>query len=84
VAHSAGVRSINRSRDTTLVRRGCGDVAVLPPGVHSQTLPRDDRQTIRLGKNAEMVVLTGITHHETGRYVEGLRRAVPWLKELWK
>jgi len=36
------------------------------------------------GRNAEMVVLTGIAHYETGRYVEGLRRAVPWLKELWK
>lgn len=41
-------------------------------------------QLKELGKNAEMVVLTGITHYETGRYVEGLRRAVPWLKEIWK
>lgn len=38
----------------------------------------------QLGKNAEMVVLTGVTHYDTGGYVEGLRRAVPWLKELWK
>lgn len=38
----------------------------------------------QIGKNAEMVVLTGITHYETGRYVEGLRRAVPWLNDLWK
>ena len=38
----------------------------------------------QLGKNAEMVVLTGITHYETGKYVDGLRRAVPWLKDLWK
>lgn len=38
----------------------------------------------QLGKNAEMVVLTGVTHYETGRYVEGLRRAVPWLRALWK
>ena len=36
------------------------------------------------GRNAEIVILTGITHYETGRYVDGLRRAVPWLKELWK
>ena len=38
----------------------------------------------QLGKNAEIVVLTGITHYETHRYVEGLRRAVPWVKNLWK
>ncbi|MBI2828591.1 MAG: dienelactone hydrolase family protein [Acidobacteria bacterium] len=38
----------------------------------------------QLGKNAEIVVLTGITHYETSRYVEGLRRAVPWVKDLWK
>ena len=37
-----------------------------------------------LGQNAEIVVLTGITHYETSRYVEGLRRAVPWVKDLWK
>lgn len=38
----------------------------------------------KLSKNAELVVLTGPTHFEVDRYVDGLRRAVPWLKALWK
>jgi len=36
------------------------------------------------GLNAELVELSGITHHQTYRFVDGLRRAVPWLKALWK
>ncbi len=36
------------------------------------------------GGRAELVVLTGISHYETYRFVDGLRRAVPWLKEIWK
>ncbi len=35
------------------------------------------------GANAELITLTGITHYETYRFVDGLRRAVPWLKEIW-
>jgi dipeptidyl aminopeptidase/acylaminoacyl peptidase len=38
----------------------------------------------RMGKNAQIVVLTGITHYQTDRHVDGLRRAVPWLQALWK
>lgn len=38
----------------------------------------------KMGKTAEIVVLTGITHFQTDRHVDGLRRAVPWLKNLWK
>ena len=38
----------------------------------------------QLGKNAEIVVLTGIAHYETSRYVGGLRRAITWLNDLWK
>jgi predicted peptidase len=38
----------------------------------------------RAGVRAEMVTLTGITHHETNRHAEGLRKAVAWLTELWK
>jgi predicted peptidase len=38
----------------------------------------------KMGKNAELVVVNGITHFETYRHVDGLRKAVPWLNELWK
>jgi len=36
------------------------------------------------GVNAELVSLTGISHFQTNRFVDGLRKAVPWLKEVWK
>ena len=36
------------------------------------------------GVNAKLIALTGITHFETHRFVDGLRQAVPWLRELWK
>jgi predicted peptidase len=36
------------------------------------------------GVRAELVVLSGISHHETNRFVDGLRRAVPWLKQTWQ
>jgi predicted peptidase len=36
------------------------------------------------GLNAQLVVLTGITHFETDRFVDGLRRAVPWIQQIWK
>ncbi len=36
------------------------------------------------GVRAELVELSGIAHHQTYRFVDGLRRAVPWLKELWR
>lgn len=38
----------------------------------------------KAGVQAELVVLTGISHHETQRFTDGLRRAVPWLKAVWK
>ena len=38
----------------------------------------------KAGVRAEMVVLTGISHYQTNRFVDGLRKAVPWLKEIWK
>ncbi len=38
----------------------------------------------KAGTRAELVALTGITHYETYRFVDGLRRAVPWLREIWK
>jgi predicted peptidase len=36
------------------------------------------------GINAELITLSGITHFQTYRFVDGLRRAVPWLEEVWK
>ena len=38
----------------------------------------------KAGVRAEINILTGITHYETSRFVDGLRKAVPWLKEIWK
>jgi len=36
------------------------------------------------GVSVELVVLDGITHFETLRYVEPLMDAVPWIKEAWE
>jgi predicted peptidase len=36
------------------------------------------------GINAQIVVLNGIEHFETYRFVGGLRQAVPWVREIWK
>jgi len=36
------------------------------------------------GTHAKLIALTGITHFETYRFVDGLRQAVPWLREIWK
>ena len=36
------------------------------------------------GLNAQLVVLTGIAHFETSRFVNGLRQAVPWVQQIWK
>jgi pimeloyl-ACP methyl ester carboxylesterase len=38
----------------------------------------------KAGVRAELVVLTGISHGQTQRFVPGLRRVVPWIKEVWK
>ena len=38
----------------------------------------------KAGVRAEFIPLTGISHYETNRFVDGLRRAVPWIKETWK
>lgn len=38
----------------------------------------------KAGVRAELVILTGISHHQTNRFVDGLRRAVPWLKQIWQ
>jgi predicted peptidase len=36
------------------------------------------------GLDAQIVVLTGISHYETNRFVDGLRQAVPWIQQVWK
>ena len=36
------------------------------------------------GVPVQFVELKGISHYETPRFADGLKRAVPWLKELWK
>jgi len=38
----------------------------------------------KAGVNAKLIPLNGITHYETQRFSEPLRRAVPWLREVWK
>jgi predicted peptidase len=38
----------------------------------------------KAGVRADMIVLTGISHYQTNRFVDGLRQAAPWLKEIWK
>jgi predicted peptidase len=38
----------------------------------------------KAGVRADILVLTGISHYETSRFVDGLKQAVPWLKEIWK
>ena len=36
------------------------------------------------GVNAQLVTVNGIQHYETYRFVEPLRQAVPWVREIWK
>jgi len=36
------------------------------------------------GVNAQIVVLSGIQHFETYKFVDGLRQAVPWIRDAWK
>jgi predicted peptidase len=36
------------------------------------------------GIRAELIELSGIRHHQTYRFVDPLKQAVPWLKDLWK
>ena len=38
----------------------------------------------KAGVNAKLIAVTGMTHFETYRFVDGLRQAVPWLREIWK
>ena len=59
--------------------------------VHSQadeTVPIEATRSAiaalrKSGVRAELVELKGIPHHQTYRFADGLKQAVPWLKELW-
>ena len=35
------------------------------------------------GVRADIIVLQGVTHYETARFADALKRAVPWLRETW-
>jgi dipeptidyl aminopeptidase/acylaminoacyl peptidase len=37
-----------------------------------------------LGVKAELVTLDRPTHFQTSAHVEGVRRAVAWLREIWR
>ena len=37
----------------------------------------------KAGVNARLVVLTGVSHYETGRFAAALRQAVPWIRDIW-
>lgn len=57
--------------------------------VHDTVVPigptQDAIATLKsAGVRAEMVVLSGPGHHETYKFVDGLRQAVPWLQQIWK
>jgi predicted peptidase len=38
----------------------------------------------KAGVNATLISLTGVTHYETNRFAGALRKAVPWLNEVWR
>ena len=38
----------------------------------------------KLGVNAKLIALTGITHFETYRFRDALQQTIPWLREVWK
>jgi predicted peptidase len=42
------------------------------------------RELREAGVRAELVAVSGLAHHETHRFAEPLRRAVPWLRATWK
>ena len=36
------------------------------------------------GVRADIIVLSGPGHHETYKFVDGLKQAVPWIQQIWK
>ena len=41
-------------------------------------------QLQKVGVNAKLILLSGITHYETDRFQGALKQAIPWLREIWK
>lgn len=35
------------------------------------------------GVSIELVMLDGVTHYETGRYLQPLKAAIPWIESVW-
>jgi poly(3-hydroxybutyrate) depolymerase len=56
------------------------DDEVVPIGPTEARIKELRQRRIR----AELVVVSGMAHHETARFADPLRRAVPWLRALWK
>jgi predicted peptidase len=38
----------------------------------------------KMGVNAKLIALRGITHYETDRFQGALHDAIPWLRQVWK
>ena len=36
------------------------------------------------GLNARLVVLSGVSHYETDRFVAALHQVVPWIRDIWR
>ena len=36
------------------------------------------------GLDAKLVILEGVTHYETARFIDPLRAAIPWIKRIWQ
>jgi predicted peptidase len=41
-------------------------------------------QLVTAGASAELVVLDGVSHHETHRFIEPLQAAIPWIQKTWE
>jgi len=54
-------------------------VTVARPAYHEQRIAELKKN----GVNAQIVVLSGIQHFETYKFVDGLRQAVPWIRAVW-
>ena len=84
-------REVPRVRAAVPVSGAHGDCGDRQCGVRGALAQRHDpiahgaahREQKKQGVR-QMVVLTGIAHYETNRFVDGVRQAVPWIQQLWK
>lgn len=58
------------SRDDELIDVGPTETAVTQLRFH--------------GAEVELVIVAGISHYETNRFVEPLREAIPWIERVWR